>query len=185
MEIREGLVKKEDAKILGSAQHYVTYDEPRNNLKESLKGEPAIVKVSDLSNYRKELGLTQRGVAQLAGMTQSHVSRVELGKVAADSKTSRKIEKALNIKLVEDIKKYWLDEQKEKKKRPTKRVVSTEVQKEFIDLIQELAIIDDNLELYRQKLTLVENEIEALMTDREAIEKELESYKVTKVGEVK
>ena len=71
------------------------------------------------------------------------------------------------------------------KNRPAKRVVSTEVRKEFINLIRELAIIDDNLELYRQKLTLVENEIEALMTDREAIERELESYKVTKVGDSK
>lgn len=185
MEIRENTAKLEDSKVLGSAQYYVAYEEPRNNFKESLKGEPVVVKVSDLRDYRMSLGLTQKGVAQLAGVEQSAVSRVELGKMTTGSKTSRSIEKALNIKLVEDIEKYWLDEQTEMKNRPAKRVVSTEVQKEFIDLIQELAIIDDNLELYRQKLALVENEIEALMTDREAIEKELESYKVMKVGDSK
>lgn len=185
MEIRENTAKLEDSKVLGGAQYYVAYDEPRNAFEESLKGEPVVVKVSDLREYRKGLGLSQRGVAQLAGVAQSVVSRVELGKMTTGSKTSRSIEKALNIKLVEDIEKYWLDEQKNMKKRPTKRVVSAEVRKEFIDLIQELAIIDDNLDLFRQKLTLVENEIEALMTDREEIERELESYKVTKVGESK
>ena len=164
MEIREGLVKKEDAKVLGSAQYYVTYEEPRNSFEESLKGEPKEVELNELRNYRMSLGLTQKGVSKLANVSQSTLSAIERGEGEPNRATLEKIEKALNIKIL-------IGESE-----------PSEMRKEFIDLIQELAIIDDNLELYRQKLTLVENEIEALMTDREAIERELESYKVTKVG---
>ena len=167
MEIREGLVKKEDAKVLGSAQYYVTYDEPRNAFEESLKDEPKEVELNELRDYRMSLGLTQKGASELTGIAQSTISAVERGEGEPSRATLEKIEKALNIKITSNANE------------------PREMRKEFIDLIQELAIIDDNLELFRQKLTLVENEIEALVTDREEIERELESYKVTKVGESK
>lgn len=167
MEIRENTAKLDDSKVLGSAQYYVAYEEPHNAFEESLKGEPKEVELDELRDYRMSLGLTQKGVSHLTGITQSAVSAVELGKYEPSSATLKKIEKALNIKILVGASE------------------PSEMRKEFIDLIQELAIIDDNLELYRQKLTLVENEIEALVTDREAIEKELESYKVMKVGDSK
>ena len=167
MEIRENTAKLEESKVLGGAQYYVTYGEPRNAFEESLKGEPKEVELNELRDYRMSLGLTQKGVSHLTGITQSAISAVELGKHEPSRATLKKIEKALNIKITSNANE------------------PREMRKEFIDLIQELAIIDDNLELFRRKLTLVENEVEALTTDREEIERELESYKVTKVGESK
>lgn len=167
MEIRENTAKLEDSKVLGSAQYYVAYEEPRNAFEESLKGEPKEVELGELRDYRMSLGLTQKGVSKLANVSQSTLSAVERGEGEPNRTTLEKIEKALNIKISVGASE------------------SSEMRKEFIDLIRELAIIDDNLELYRQKLTLIENEIEALVTDREAIEKELKSYKVTKVGDLK
>lgn len=135
--------------------------------KEMFEGEPDEVELNELRDYRIGLGLTQKGVSHLTGIAQSTISAVERGEGEPNRATLEKIEKALNIKISANA------------------IKPSEMRKEFIELIQELAIIDDNLELYRQKLTLVENEIEALMTDRVAIKKELESYKVTKVGESK
>lgn len=60
----------------------------------------AVILGGDISEYREELGLTQRELAQKAGTTQAHIARIEQGDANPTLKTLVRLAAAFQLDLL-------------------------------------------------------------------------------------